>query len=175
MVHIGNLVTAADNLTLQSRRPGVTGVAENAVADFVGQIQTFSVFFQHIHNPETLLVMAERLSQTPGQSHFTGMAERGMSQVMAHGNGFRQVFVEAKGTGNGGGNPGNLQSVGHAGTVVVAFRLQKHLGLVHETAEGLGMHYPVNIPLITGAHIPVPFFFHPWTACGLIRKSSQRI
>ena len=119
--------------------------------------------------------MAEGLTQAFGQGHFAGMAKRGMAQIMAHGNGFRQIFIEAQGPGDGGCNPGDLQSMGHAGAVMIALRLQKHLGFVHQAAEGFAVDNPVNIPLITGAHIPLPVFLKPGTACGSVRKGCQRI
>ena len=41
-----------------------------------------------------------------------------------------QVLVESQAPGDGSGHPDHLQGVGHAGAVMVPFRLKKHLGLM---------------------------------------------
>ena len=76
-----------------------------------------------------------------------------MAQVMAQGDGLGQILVQVKAPGNGPGNAGHLQGMGHAGAVVVPFRLEKDLGLMHQPAEGFGVDDPVDIPLVTGADL----------------------
>jgi hypothetical protein len=58
---------------------------------------------------------------------------------------------------------------------MVALRIEKHLGFVHQAPEGFGVDDLVRIPLITGAHILLPYAFSTGTALTLIRKTSQRI
>ena len=69
-------------------------MAYNAHANLIGQIQAHAVPFQNIHNPQTLLVVAEGLAQAVGQSRLSGVTERGVTQVVAHGDGLGQILVE---------------------------------------------------------------------------------
>ena len=94
VVHIGNLVAAPDDLSFQGFRPGFAGVAYNAHANLIGQIQAHAVPFQDVHYPQTLLVMTEGLAQAVGQSRLSGVTEGGVTQVVAHGNGLGQILVE---------------------------------------------------------------------------------
>ena len=103
------------------------------------------------------------------------MAEGRVAQIVAHGDGLRQIFVEAQGPGDGLGDAGNLQGMGHPGAVVVPLRVQKHLGLVHQPAEGLAVDHPVRIPLVAGAHILLPFRLRSGAAGAPVGKSRQRI
>ena len=109
------------------------------------------------------------------QRILAGMAERRMAQVVAHGDGLRQILIEAQGPGNGSGNSGDLQGMGQAGAVMITLRVEKHLGLVHQTAKGLGMDDFVRIPLITGAHIVLLGHFATEATLGSIGKCRQRI
>ena len=175
MVDIGDLVAAADHLPFQGFRPGVTGVAQNAHADFVGQIQAPAVPFQHVHHPQTLLIVAEGLSKAVRQGSFPRVSEGGVAQIMAHGDGLGQVLVEAQCPGDGPGDPGDLQSVGHAGAVVVPLRLQKDLGLVHQPPEGFAVDDSVNVPLVAGAHVLLPGRLLPGTAPAFVRKGRKGV
>ena len=175
VVDIGDLVTAADDLPFQGPGPAASGVAENAVPHLMGQVQAHAVPLQNVHHPQALLIVAEGLAQALGQGHLSRMAEGGMAQVVAHGNGLRQVLVEAQGPGNGAGDPGDLQGMGHAGAVVVSLRLQKDLGLVHQAAKGLAVHNSVNVPLVAGAHVLLPVRLLPGPSGGPVRKGGQGI
>ena len=70
---------------------------------------------------------------------------------MAQGDGLGEVLVEAQGPGDGAGDLVDLQRVGQAGAVVVAFGRQEHLGLLFETPEGFAVDDAVPVPLIAGA------------------------
>ena len=175
MVYVGDLVGAANHHALQSLRPGFAGMAEDAVSDLIGKIQSLSVIFQHIHHPKRLLIVAEGSSQATGQGHFTGMAEGGVAQIVTHGDGFRQIFIQSQSPGDGGSDSRHLQSMGHAGTVMVTFRPQKYLGLVHQAAEGFGMDDPVDIPLIAGTHILLPVLITKGTAPALVGKGRKGV
>ena len=94
---------------------------------------------------------------------------------MSHGDGLCQIFVQPQRPCDGSGNAADLQGVGHPGAVVVALGLQKHLGLVHQPAEGLGMNNAVNVPLITSAHVLRPGLFRPRTSLALVGEGRQRI
>ena len=93
-----------------------------------------------------------------------------MSDIVAEGDSLNEVKVEIKHRADGTGNTGDLNGVGHAGTVVVAFRLQEHLGFVHQAAECLTVDDAVDIPLIAGTHILFPVFLRIGSALALISK-----
>jgi hypothetical protein len=65
--------------------------------------------------------------------------------------------------------------MGQAGAVMVTLRLQKHLGFMHQPAEGFTMDDSVNIPLIAGAHILFPIRFKPGTALARVGKGGLGI
>ena len=119
--------------------------------------------------------MPEGLAQASAQRHLTGMTEGCVTQVVTHSDGLSQVFVETQRPGNGGSDSGHLQGVGHAGAVMIALRPQEHLGLVHQTAESLGVDDPVDVPLVAGTHILFPEFISQGTASALIGKSRKGI
>ena len=58
---------------------------------------------------------------------------------------------------------------------MVAFRLQKHLCLVHQAAESLGVDNAVDIPLVAGSYILKFVIFLTDAAFAFIRKSCKRI
>ena len=150
-------------------------MAQNSQSDFICQIQAFSVIFQIIHNPEALLVVTEGLAQADGQCRFPCMAKGGVAQVVAHGDGFCQIFVESQRPGHGPGNPGHLQGVGHAGAVVVSLGAEEYLGLVHQTAKCFAVNDSVVVALVTGSHIVLTEKLLPGTAGALVGKGCQRI
>ena len=51
------------------------------------------------------------------------MAKGSVTQIMAHGDGLSQIFIQPQGPGHGAGDPGDLQGVGQAGAVMIALRL----------------------------------------------------
>ena len=175
MIHIGNLVRTADDLPLQGFRDVGAGVAQDAQPDLVGQVEPLSVLFQAVHHPQALFIVPEGFAPALGQGRFPGMAEGRVAQIVAHGDGLRQIFVEAQGPGDGLGDAGNLQGMGHPGAVVVPLWVQKHRGLVHQPAEGLAVDHPVRIPLVAGAHILLPFRLRSGAAGAPVGKGCQRI
>ena len=119
--------------------------------------------------------MAEGLTHCLGQGNLTGVAEGSMSQIVSHSYGLCQVLVEFQRLGNRPGNAGYLQRVGHAGAVMVAFRLQKHLCFVHQTTERLAVDNLIRIPLECSTHILCPGCFRAETSLRFIGKGSAAI
>ena len=97
--------------------------------------------------------MLEAAGKNLVQGPLPGVAEGGVAQVVPQGGGFRQVLVQVQRPGHRPGQAADLQRVGQTGAVMVPLRLQKHLGLVLQAAEGLGVGDPVNIPLKAGADL----------------------
>ena len=75
------------------------------------------------------------------------VAEGGVPEVMPEGDGLGQVLVQSERPRDRAGNLGDLQGVDEAGAVVIALRGEKHLRLVGEPPEALGVQDAVAIAL----------------------------
>ena len=104
-----------------------------------------------LDDSETLLAVAEALRAEMVELILTYMAEGCMAQVVAQGDGLRQVLVEIQSPGNGAGYLSNLQGVGEAGDVMVAQRRDEDLGLVFEAAKSLTVDDAIPVALELGA------------------------
>ena len=101
--------------------------------------------------------MAEAVGHNPVQSALTRVSKRGMTQIVAESSCLGQIFIQTQIPGNGPGNPGYLQRMGQAGTIVIPLRLEKDLRLALKPAKGTGVDDPIHITLETGAHTALPF------------------
>ena len=119
--------------------------------------------------------MPEGLAQTPGKGRLSRVAERRVAQVVAHGNGLRQILVQAQGPGDGPRDAADLQGVGHPGAVMVPLRAEKDLGLVHQAAKGFAVDDPVNVPLIAGPDIVRARFLRSGSSGAFVRKGGKRV
>ena len=153
MVDIGDAVRDPDDLPLQRLRDLRPRVPDDAHADLVAQVQPPAIVFQPVDDPQGLLIMPERPPQDLRQRDLPGVAKGRMPQVVAQGRRLGQVLIQLQAPGDAAGDAADLQGVGHPGAVVVALRLQKHLGLVHQAAECLTVGNAVHIPLVAGAHL----------------------
>ena len=167
--------SAFDNMIEDLEELGVEVLRGESSKIILPVARLFSVFLQLLNNTQTLLVVAEGLSQALGQRHFAGVTKRRMAQVVAHSDCLRQVFIQTQRTGDGAGNAGHLQRVGHTGAVMVAFRLEKDLCLVHQAAESLGVDNAVDIPLVAGSYILKFVIFLTDAAFAFVGKSCKRI
>ena len=70
-----------------------------------------------------------------------------MAEVVAEGNCLGQVLVEAKRARHGASNTRDLERVGEACAEVVALGRNKHLRLVLQATERLGVHDAIAIAL----------------------------
>ncbi len=89
-----------------------------------------SPFFQPVHHPQALPVVAKALGGKLVQGPLSGVAKGGVAQVVGQGNGLGKVLVKPQGPGNGAGNLGDLQGVGEPGAVVVSLGREENLGFV---------------------------------------------
>ena len=78
---------------------------------------------------------------------FSAVSERRMSQIMSHGDGFSQILIQRQSSGNRPGDLRHLYCMSQTSPVVVSFRREKYLSLVHESAEGLGVDDSVPVSL----------------------------
>jgi len=83
------------------------------------------------------------------QHLLANMTERGMTQVVTEGNGFRQVLIEVQGASDGAGYLSHLQCMGEASYIVVTQWGNENLRLVLEPAEGLAGDDTVAVALDT--------------------------
>ena len=165
VVDIGDAVGDADDLALE--RAGLArgrvgdagaelGVTKDAVADGIRQVETTTVAFQMIDDAQTLLVVAKS-GEGLGQGGLAGVAERGVTEIVAEADRLDQVLVEAEGAADGAGDLGDFEGVGEAGAVVVAGGGDEDLRLVHEAAKALGVEDPVAVALERGAQVALRF------------------
>ena len=169
VVDVGDLVGQADDPPLQGLGGVRSGMAEDAPAHLIAEVEALPILLQHVHHPHRLLIVGKTAGQDGAEHPLPGVAEGGVPQVVAQGGGLGQVLVEAQAPGDGPGDAGDLQGVGHAGAVVVPLGLEKDLGLVHQPPEGLTVDDAVDVPLKTGAQRALLLFPRP--APGLLRQA----
>ena len=170
VIDIGDSIGMTDDLSLQSFRDPVTGVTQNTHTHLVCQVQTLAVLFQYIHNSQALLIVAEGMPHAVAECALTGVTKGSVSQIVTHRDSLRQILIEIQRPGNGSCNAGYFNCVGHPGAVVVALRIEKDLGFMHQPAEGLTMDDPVRISLIVGTHILFLFRFRSEPSLTFIGK-----
>ena len=86
------------------------------------------------------------------QHLFSVVAEGRMAKIVTQSNGFRKIFVIVQGSGNGPCYLAYFQGMGKSGPEMISFRSKEDLSLMHQPSEGLGMDYPVPVPLEFGPH-----------------------
>ena len=69
------------------------------------------------------------------ENRFADVAERGVTQIVAEGDGLGQVLVQIQRPGDGPCDLAHLEGVGEARPVMVPSRRDEDLGLVLEPAE----------------------------------------
>ena len=75
------------------------------------------------------------------------MAERRVPEIVSERDRLGEVLVESEGTRDGARDLSDLERVGQAGAVVVAFRGEEDLGLVREAPERFGVEDLVAVAL----------------------------
>jgi hypothetical protein len=74
--------------------------------------------------------MAEAALMQPVQHLLSGMAERGMTQIVTQGYGFHEILVEQEGFSDCPRDLGDLEGMGEAGPVVVVGGEKEDLRLI---------------------------------------------
>src|SRR4051794_25617053 len=100
--------------------------------------------------------MIEIFAKKRGERIFAGMAAGAVAAVMANGNGLGKHGIESQGTGDGGGDLGDLEGMGEAGALVVG-RKNEDLGFAGKAAEFVGVQDAVTVTFEAGA--PNVWFF----------------
>ena len=128
-------------------------VIQDTVAHLLREIETPAVLFQHLDDTDALLDMRKALMAETVQYMLATVAERGMAEIMAQGDGLDEVLVQPKCLAEGTGDLTDLQGMGEARTVVVSLRCDEDLRFMLEAAEGLTVDDAVTITLETRAYI----------------------
>jgi hypothetical protein len=68
-------------------------VFQYSVPHFNGEIKTSAFFFQSVHDPKALFVMAEPFGYQIVQNPFSTMAESSVTQIVPECDGFDQVLI----------------------------------------------------------------------------------
>ena len=127
------------------------GVADDAVADRLGEVEPAPVALERVDDAQRVLVVAkagaEALAQAAVQGVLADVAERRVAEVVAEPDGLAQVLVERQRAGHGPRDLGHLERVGQPRAVVVAGGRHEHLGLVLEAAKRLAVDDPVAVAL----------------------------
>jgi hypothetical protein len=79
------------------------------------------------------------------ESALPRMAKRRMAEIVGESAGLREILLEAERAREGPRNLGDLKGMGEAGAIVVAFVIDKDLGLVGEPPKCRGMDNAVAI------------------------------
>ena len=176
MIDIGDDVGEADYLAFQGAGQFgfilgndiviAFGMADDTVTDLEGEIEALAIVFEEVNNPQAMEVVFKSTRMQLVEGGFAGMAKRGVTEIVAEGDGLSQGFVETEGRGDGPGDLGHLQHMGQSGAVMIASRGEKDLGFVFETAEGLGVGDPVAVTLKGQADIADIFLFLDHSALG---------
>src|SRR5881296_2353286 len=97
VVDVRDAVGEPDHLRLEGggRRHG-PGVVHDPVADLPAEVEPAPVVLKVVHDPEALLVVAERPAQERREGLLAQVPERRVAQVVAERDGLGQVLVQAK-------------------------------------------------------------------------------
>jgi NhaP-type Na+/H+ or K+/H+ antiporter len=175
VIDVGDPVDQPHDPGLVGPRLDRTGVPEDPVTDFLGEVQAPPVPLEVVHDSQRLLVVAEAPGE-PGvqdlvERLLAGVAERRMSEVVPVADRLGEVFVQPQRPCDGPRDPARLERVCESRPVMVALGRDEHLRLVLQPPKALRMDDPVAIALERGAQ-EASFFW--LSAGGGIRWSGER-
>jgi hypothetical protein len=153
---VGDAVGQLDDLALQGARHAPTlgrdalsqfRVAQDAVADLLGQVQAAPLALQVLHHPNALLVVTE-VPEDLGHRILASVPERRVPEVVREAGRLSQVLVQAECPRDRPRDLRHLHRVRQARAIVVALRRDEDLGLVLQAAERLAVDDPVPVALV---------------------------
>ncbi len=100
-------------------------------------------------DPQGLVVVREaaKTRHLGVQGFLTGMAERGVAEVMSERQGLGQILVEAERAADGAGDLRHFEAMGQPGAVMIALVIDKDLRLVGQPAKRRRMNDAVPVAL----------------------------
>ena len=152
MAGVGDLVGQIDDLGFEGRVEAGAGEGIDPEPNFVSEVESvkFGVFDLELFDHAEALATAP---EAAGVSHelieglFDGVSEGGMSEIAGEGDGFGEVFVQAKRAAEGAGERSDLDRVGEASADVIAGAVEGELGFIFERAESGAVHDAFAIAL----------------------------
>jgi hypothetical protein len=135
---------------------GGRAVLEDALAGLEGQVEPGELrvaLLELVHHPQRLQVVLEaaELAHALVERVLAGVAEGRMAEVVGEADGLGERLVQSQRAGHAARNLRDLERVRQPRAVQVALVVDEDLGLVHEAAEGRGVHDPVAVALILRA------------------------
>jgi hypothetical protein len=171
VVDVGHAVDDADDLSLERRRLERAGVREDPVAHLLRQVQ-------RLGDAQRVLVVMKAPSRVILQGAverlLAGMAERWMPHVVPQSDRLDEVFVQTQRPRDSTGDGRGLERVRHACSVVVAGRIDEHLGLALEAPERLRMQDAVAVTLERRAQQALLLFVLAQPSSRLVRAHGKR-
>ena len=151
VVDVGDPVHQPHDPALQRGRQLRAGVAQDAVAHRLGEVEAAAVALEHLDHAQGMLVVAEappeaRL-QRAVERLLAGVPERRVPEVVPEADRLREVLVQPQRAGDGARDAAGLDRVGEPRAVVVALGGDEDLGLVLEPPEALRVDDPVAVAL----------------------------
>ena len=141
------------------------GVAEDAVAHLLGEVQPASVALEVLDDPKRLAPMleaaAEALAQAAIEDVLADVPERRVAEVVPDPDGLDEILVEAQRARDRPRNAGDLERVRQARAEVIALGSDEDLRLVLQTPERLGVHDAVTVALERRAQPAIGFGLDP--------------
>ena len=122
-------------------------MADDAAPHLAREVQVF----EQVHQPQTLLIMAEAERADLIERTLPCVAERRVTEVVAERDRFGKILVEAERPRDRPRDLRDFERVRQPGAVVVALRGDEHLRLVGQAAERLAVQNAVAVALKAGA------------------------
>jgi len=135
----------------------IAGMLDDAFANLEGEIQTFESGIAVLELFDDTQGLGVVIEMTTAGGHelielfLSGVAKRGMADVVSEGKGFDEFGVEVESAGDGAGDLNDFESVGEAIAKVIGETSGEDLGFGFETAESAGMNDAIAITRVFGA------------------------
>lgn len=127
------------------------GMLDDSFPHLEGEVQageTGITLFETLHDAEGVNVVIEDIAEAlhlAVEFLLAGVAEGRVAEVVGEGESFGEIFIEAKGGGDGAGDLGHFHSVREAVAEMVRNGGGKDLGLVFQAAKCAGMDDAIAI------------------------------
>ena len=161
VIDVGDAIGDADDLAFERIRPGPPplghsgaglGVAEDSVADGIGEVQSAAFSSPDVDDTQALLVVA-KAGKGLGQRRLPGVAERRVTEIVTEADRLDQIFVQSERAADRASDLRHFEGVGQARPVVIAGGRDENLGLVHQAAKALGVEDAVAVALKGGPQL----------------------
>ena len=153
--HLGFEAGLGIDIGNRNRVRPIAAVLQDALAGLVAEVQATKsriALFQQIDDPQALAVVVESpvVAHQLRQHALARVTEWRVAEIVGEDHGFRQFFVEPQRTRDRSRNLRTLQGVGQAVSIVIAFVIDKDLGLVLQSTKRRRVNDAVAVALIGG-------------------------